>query len=132
MTEMSDMLRVNRLASNDSDRESCASMLGSSPISPLDALLPSCHLTMKGVAPATDATHPAKPIMASLPVMAHANTAGLSSSTLPPPPPPPPVATPHHMLTVSLQTLVGCSELLGHSLDNREAISGAQVGKEGP
>jgi hypothetical protein len=36
------------------------------------------------------------------------------------------------MLTVSLQTLVGCSELLGHSLDNREAISGAQVGKEGP
>jgi hypothetical protein len=41
-------------------------------------------------------------------------------------PPPSTEAGDQHLLTVSLQTLVGSSELLGHSLENRDSIAQAQ------
>ena len=101
---------LDRDLSDDLSEEG-SSLMGTSPLSPLDALISSLYLKSK--ADATTAT---------------TKTPSSSADAAPPQLQAQQQHEHHHFLTVSLQTLVGSSEMLGHGLENREAIASRQDG----
>ena len=110
----SPMALLDRDLSDDLSEEG-SSLMGTSPLSPLDALISSLYLKSKADAttatttktPSSSSADAAPPQQQQAPQQQHEH---------------------HHFLTVSLQTLVGSSEMLGHGLENREAIASRQDG----